>query len=304
MRAYGFSEYGGPENQDFLDLPTPEPGPSELLVAVHAAGVNPVDVKIRSGAMSEMMAMDLPVVLGREAAGVVEQVGKDVDGFAVGDEVLGSVAPGSGAFAPHALLTASNAVKKPTGLSFADAATLPVAGATAYDAVVQLGLGTGQTLLIVGAGGGVGVVAAQLARDAGVMVVGTASESKRELVESLDATLVVYGDGVADRVREILPDGVDAILDLVGGDALRAVAELTANGRIVTTTDPGTAAEFGGAYVEHPGSSDTLAAIADLVADGKVDPHVEDLVPLDEAHAAIAAVETGHPRGKIVVQVR
>lgn len=303
MRAYGFTEHGGPATQDFLDLPTPQAGPAELLVAVHACGVNPVDVKIRAGLLGGTPT-DLPGVFGREVAGVVQEVGQDVQGFAVGDAVLGTAAPGSGGFAEHAVLTAGSTAKKPTGLSFVDAATLPVAAATAYDAVRQLDLRTGQTLLITGIGGGVGVVAAQLARDAGVMVVGTASESKRELVESLDATLVVYGDGVADRVRQILPDGVDAVLDLVGGDALRAVAGLAGSKGIVTTADPDTAAEFGGAYVEHPGTAETLATVAGLVADGKIDPHVQDVLPLDEAAAAIAAVETGHPRGKVVVQVR
>jgi NADPH:quinone reductase-like Zn-dependent oxidoreductase len=302
MKAYGFTENGGPETQTMLDLPTPEPGPAELLVAVHAAAVNPVDVKIRKGTFGP--AADLPVVLGREAAGVVEQVGQDVDGFAPGDEVFGAVATGSGAFAEHAVLTAAGSAKKPPQVSFLDAATLTVAGATAYDAIRQLGLASGQTLLIVGAGGGIGVVAAQLARDAGVNVVGTASESKRELVESLDATLIVYGDGVADRVREILPDGVDAILDTVGGEALRQVGALASGGRIVSTADPATAAEVGGAYVDHPGTAPTLVALAELVAEGKVDPHVEDVVPLDDAGAAIAAVEAGHPRGKVVVQVR
>ena len=302
MQAYGFTENGGPETQDLLDLPTPQPGPAELLVAVHAAGVNPVDVVIRNGGFGP--TADLPAVLGREAAGVVEAVGQDVDGFSVGDAVLGWVAPGSGGFAEYAVLTAASTVAKPTGVSFPDAAVLPIAGSTAYDAVRQLGLSTGQTLLILGIGGGIGVVAAQLARDAGLMVVGTASESKRELVESLDATLVVYGDGVADRVRQILPDGVDAILDLVGGDALRAVAELAPSGRIVTTADGETATGLGGAYVEQPDLAASMTALAGLVAAGKLDPHVEDLVPLAEAGAAVAAVETGHPRGKVVVQVR
>ncbi len=299
MRAYGYSEHGGPDVQDFTDLPEPEAGPAELLVAVHASAVNPVDVKMRSG----LFPVDLPAVFGREVAGVVRAVGQDVDSFAVGDEVLGVVAPGSGGLAELAVLTAATAVKKPVQVSFPDAATLPVAGATAYDAVRQLGLRSGQTLLVTGIGGGVGVVAAQLARDAGVMVVGTGSESKRALAESLDATLIPYGDGVADRVREILPDGVDAILDAVGGDALRAVAGLAASKAIVSTADPETAAEVGGAYVERVPGPDSLAALVALVADGKVDPHVRGLLPLDEAAAAIASVESGHALGKVVVQV-
>ena len=299
MRAYGYSEHGGPDVQDFADLPEPEAGPAELLVAVHASAVNPVDVKMRSG----LFPGELPAVFGREVAGVVRAVGQDVDSFAVGDEVLGVVAPGSGGLAELAVLTAATAVKKPVQVSFPDAATLPVAGTTAYDAVRQLGLRSGQTLLVTGIGGGVGVVAAQLARDAGVMVVGTGSESKRALAESLDATLIPYGDGVADRVREILPDGVDAILDAVGGDALRAVAGLAASKAIVSTADPETAAEVGGAYVERVPGSGSLAALAALVADGKVDPHVRGLLPLDEAAAAIASVESGHALGKVVVQV-
>lgn len=299
MRAYGYSEHGGPDVQEFVDLPAPEAGPAELLVAVHASAVNPVDVKIRSG----LFPGELPAVFGREVAGVVRAVGQDVDSFAVGDEVLGVVAPGSGGFAELAVLTAATAAKKPAQVSFPDAATLAVAGATAYDAIRQLGLRSGQTLLVTGIGGGVGVVAAQLARDAGVMVVGTGSESKRALAESLDATLVPYGDGVADRVREILPDGVDGILDLIGGDALREVAGLAATKAIVSTADPDTAAEVGGAYVDRVPGADSVAALAALVADGKVDPHVRDLLPLDEAAAAIASVESGHALGKVVVQV-
>lgn len=300
MKAYGFTENGGPETQGFLDLPTPQPGPSELLIAVHAAAVNPADVKIRAGLFGP--ATDLPAVMGREASGVVVEAGQDVDGFAPGDEVFGTVAPGSGAFAEQAILNGGSAAKKPVKVSFTDAAALPVAGATAYDAIAQLGLAEGNTLLIIGIGGGVGVVAAQLARDAGLNVIGTASESKRELVESLDATLVVYGDGVADRIRQIMPDGADGTLDLIGGDALRAVAEL--GGRIVTAADPTTAAEVGGEYIQRSEGPAALTALARLVEDGKLDPHVEDVLSLDEAAAAIAAVETGHPRGKVVVQVK
>ena len=304
MQAYVFTEYGGPENQELRELPVPEPGPSELRIAVRAAGVNPVDWKIRQGHLREVMPLDLPVALGQEAAGVVEAIGQDVDGFAVGDEVLGSVAPGSGAFAEHALLTASTVAPKPTGLSFTDAAVLAVAGATAYDALGQLALEAGETLLVNGVGGGVGVVAAQLARDRDVTVVGVAGEDKRELVESLGAVLVVRGDGVADRVREILPDGVDAVLDLVGGDALRAVAGLAKGARrIVSAADPATAAEVGGAAVLRARTGAVLGEVAGLVATGKIDPHVNETFPLAEAGEALAAVERGHARGKVVLAV-
>jgi len=302
--AFGFSRYGGTDVQEVLDVERPAPGAGELLVAVRAAGVNPVDWKIREGYLAEVMPLDLPAVLGREVAGVVEEVGQDVDGFSVHDEVLGTVAPGSGGYAEYTLVTASAATKKPPQVSFTDAAALPVAAGTAYDAIGQLALGEGESLLINGIGGGVGVAAAQLARDLAVFVLGTGSEEKRELAEAMGATLVPYGDGVADRVREIMPNGVDAILDLVGGDALRSVADLVSDrSRLLTTTDPDAAAEVGGGGVERDGSGAVLAEIVALVAEGKLDPHVSDVVPLDRAAEALASVESGHSRGKVVISV-
>ena len=194
-----------------------------------------------------MMPVEFPAVLGSEVAGVVRGLGQDVEGFAVGDEVFGATAPGSGGFAKYTLLTAASTAHKPRKVSFKNAATLTVAAATAYDGVTQLDLKTGQSLLINGISGGVGVAAAQIARDLGINVIGTAAEDKQPLVESLGATLVPYGDGVADRVRAILPDGVDAILDLAGGDGLRAVAGLAGDpDKIISAGDPVTAAEVGG----------------------------------------------------------
>ena len=307
-RAYGFTDYGGPEMQEFLEVPTPTPGPAELLVAVKAAGVNPADWKVRAGLRRDVIALDPPAVLGREVAGVVAEVGRDVEGFAVGDEVFGYTAPGSGGYAEFTLLTAAATAKKPSQVSFTDAATLAVAAGTAYDGIAQLGLTEGQTLLVNGVGGGVGVAAAQLARDAGIFVIGTGSEHKRELAESLGATLVTYGDGggddMSDRVRAIMPDGVDAIFDLVGGASLRAVAGLVKDGsKIISAADPATAQELGGAAVDRDRSTRALSAVAQLVATGKLDPHVSDVVPFERAGDALHAVESGHARGKVVIAV-
>jgi NADPH:quinone reductase-like Zn-dependent oxidoreductase len=303
-KVYGFAQYGGPEQQDFWDQPKPTPGPSELLIAVKAAGVNPVDVKIRSGAYQQFMPVALPNVMGREAAGVVEEVGKDVEGFSVGDEVLGATAPGSGGFAEYTLLTADTATKKPAHVSFTDAAALPVAGVTAYAAVRELGLTEGQTLLIVGIGGGVGVAAAQIARDQGVNVIGTGSEGKRDLVQSLDATLLDYSKGdVAQQVRSIMPDGVDGILDLVGGDTLLEVADLvTDKSKLLSAADPQTVGELGGSSVTRERGG-VLAVVAQLVADGKLNPHAVDVVPFDKAGDAVAGVASGHSRGKVVLEI-
>jgi NADPH:quinone reductase-like Zn-dependent oxidoreductase len=303
VKAFGYSSNGGPDVQEFLDLEKPTPMPGELLVEVRSAGVNPVDWKIRAGMLGEAAASDLPAVLGSEVSGVVREVGKDVEGFAENDEIFGSVAPGSGGYTEYTLVTATAAAHKPPQVSFNDAATLPVAAATAYDGVTQLDLKEGQTLLINGIGGGVGVAAAQIARDFGINVIGTASEDKRALVETLGATLVPYGDGVDERIKQILPDGVDAILDLAGHDGLKAVAGLVADrSKLISAGDP-SVAELGGHMIERDRTSRVLEIVAALVAEGKLDPHVEDVRPLDEAADAIAAVEIGHARGKVVIEV-
>lgn len=303
VKAFGYSGNGGPDVQEFFELEMPTPMPGELLVEVRSAGVNPVDWKIRSGALGATAAGDLPAVLGSEVSGVVRGVGKDVDGFVENDEIFGSVAPGSGGFTEYTLVTASAAAHKPPQVSFDDASTLPVAAATAYDGVTQLSLKEGQTLLINGIGGGVGVAAAQIARDLGINVVGTASEDKRTLVETLGATLITSGDGVAERVKQILPDGVDAILDLAGGDALHAVADLVGDrNKLISAGDP-TVADLGGHMIERDRTHRVLEIVGALVAEGKLDPHVEDVRPLDEAADALAAVEIGHARGKVVIQV-
>lgn len=304
MKAYGFTDYGDADVQTFLDIEPPSPMGGEILVEVKAAGVNPVDWKIRHGYMREAGPLELPAVLGSEASGIVREVGKDVSGFAVGDQVFGYTAPGSGGYAEYTLLTAAASAHKPSQVSYTSAATLSVAAATAYDGVTQLDLDPGQTLLINGISGGVGVAAAQIARDLGINVVGTAGPDKQALVQSLGATLVPYGEGVAERIRAILPDGVDAILDLAGGEGLRAVAELLDDrGKLISAGDAATAAELGGHRLSRDPSTRVLDIVARLVAEGKLDPRIEDVRPLAEADEALAAVEVGHAKGKVVIEV-
>src|SRR5919202_3120417 len=156
MKAYGFTRYGGPENEAFLDLPVPEPGTGELLVRVAASGVNPADWKVRAGLRRAELPLEPPVALGREVAGTVERVGAGVSGFAPGDEVFGGTVGSVGGWAELARVPASFAALRPSGVAVTDAAVLPVAAATAYDALVQLALPPGATLLVNGAGGGVG----------------------------------------------------------------------------------------------------------------------------------------------------
>ncbi len=301
-KAYVFREYGGPETQEFVERLRPEPGPGELLVRVRAAGVNPVDWKIRAGYLREFIPKDLPAGLGQEVAGVVEAVGPGVVGFGAGDEVLGPALDGG--FAEYACVPAEKAARKPAGVSFVDAATLSVAAATAYDGVHELALVPGQTLLVTGVGGGVGVAAAQIAGAQGVKVIGTASPAKRELVESLGVIHVPYGEGVADRIREIAPEGVDGVYDLVGGETLEVAAGLRTEGaKLITAADPGTAAQFGGSMVTRAQNAAVLEEVARLVESGTLKPFVTQVFPLEQAAEALAAVEFGHATGKIVLEV-
>lgn len=299
-KVFVFTAHGGPENQGLIDRPVPEPGPGELGVKVHAAGVNPVDWKIRSGALGT--DRKLPAPMGQEVSGVVTAVGAGVDGFAVGDAVLGRVAPGWGGYAQHTIVAATDAVAKPEEISFRDAATIPVAGATAYDGTHQIELEPGRTLLILGAGGGVGNMAAQIGRVHKFEVIGVAGEGKQELVESTGATFVASGAGVADRIREIAPEGVDLILDLVGGQPLREIADLVTDpARIISAADPATVTELGGAPLAATGEA--MGKITDVIKYGLVDPQVTATYPLDQATEALATVEAGHNSGKIVLDI-
>ncbi|WP_326812661.1 NADP-dependent oxidoreductase [Streptomyces scopuliridis] len=302
-KAYVFTRHGGPEVETFADRPTPSPGPGQLLVAVRAAGVNPVDWKLRGGYRRPgSPPASLPEALGSEAAGVVEEIGAGVEGFAVGDAVFGSTL--TGGYAEYTLLPVAITAHKPDALSFADAAVLPVAAATAYDAVRQADLPPGATLLITGAGGGVGVAAVQLARGSGLRVIGTASAGKKEFVESLGAVHVPPGPDLAARVRAVAPDGVDAVLDLVGGDTLRAAAELLVDRtKLFSVADKATVPQLGGAVVVRQRTAAVLDEVAKLVVSGALRPFVTRTFPLERADEALRAVEAGHVQGKIVIEV-
>ena len=300
MRAYGIVAIGGPEHQQFLEVPVPEPGPDELLVRVHAAGVNPGDWRLREGAYGVVP----PVVLGREVAGVVVGLGPGTTGFVVGDEVFGGCPGMVGGWAEQAVVTASFAAHRPPGVSPEAAASLPVAAGTAFDALSNLDLAAGETLLVNGAGGGVGVALVQLASGRGVRVLGTASPAKHDLLTRFGATPVAYGDGVLERVREAAPAGVDAVFDLVGGDPLRTVATVLADPRrLISVADRELGVTLGGRELVRDRSTAVLTELARLVAEGDLDPHVTDVRPLDDAGAALAVVESGHATGKVVLTV-
>ncbi|WP_405631752.1 NADP-dependent oxidoreductase [Streptomyces sp. NBC_00016] len=304
-KAYVFTRYGGPETEALVDLDRPRPGPGEVLVAVRAAGVNPVDWKQRTGYRrpGESGERVFPAVLGNEVAGVVEESGEGVTGFAPGDEVFGTAV--AGGYAEYALLAAGITAHKPAGLSFTDAATLPVAAATAYDGVHQLDLPAGATLLVTGAGGGVGVAVAQIARARGLRVVGVASEGKKDLLESLGAVHVPSGPDWAAAVRPTAPDGVDGVYDLVGGEVLQEAAGLVRDRtRLITAGAPAEEVErLGGARVARARDTAVLRAVADLVVRGELNPQVTLTFPLERAGEALREVESGHARGKVVLEI-
>jgi len=304
-KAYVFTRYGGPETEALAEVDRPSPGPGEVLVAVRVAGVNPVDWKLRTGYRrpGEPDTRTFPAVFGNKVSGVVEEIGAGVDGIAVGDEVFGNTV--AGGYAEYALLPATVTAHKPAELSFADAATLPVAAATAYDGVRQLDLPAGATVLVTGAGGGVGSVALQIARALGLRAVGVASEGKKDFVESLGAVHVPSGPDLAARVRAVAPDGVDGVYDLVGGEVLAEAATLlTDPAKLVTAGAPAPEVEkLGGARVRRARGTAVLDAVARLVVGGGLDPHVTRTFPLDRAGEALRTVEDGHARGKIVIEV-
>jgi NADPH:quinone reductase-like Zn-dependent oxidoreductase len=297
MKAIVIHETGAPDVLRYEEVDTPEPGDGEVLVKVRAASVNPVDWKYRSG----ISPKDLPAVLGMDVSGTVET--SNADGFAPGDDVFGMAA--SGGYAEYA--TAAVVAKKPDALSHEEAAAIPVAGMTAYQALFDhAGLEEGQTVLIAGAAGGVGHFAVQFAKHAGARVIGTGSTHNRDFVLGLGAD--EYVDYTQQDVADAVHD-VDVALDTVGGATTESLVPVLREGSVLVTiaaAPPEAAAQERGAraqlVVMQP-SSEQLARIADLVATGAVRVELAEVVELTDAPRAHELSESGHTRGKIVLSV-
>ncbi|MFC8923652.1 NADP-dependent oxidoreductase [Cellulosimicrobium sp. NPDC057127] len=311
MRAITYSRHGGPEVLKLTELPTPRVGPDAVLVRVRAASVNPVDWKVREGYLDPLMDTVFPVVPGWDVAGVVEQVGLDTPELQVGDEVFGYVrkdvvggAVAGGTFAELVAAPVRTLARKPAAWSFEEAAAVPLAGLTAYQTIRRSGVSAGQTVLVQAAAGGVGSFAVQIARSLGARVIGTASESNHEFLRSLGAEPVAYGDGLAGRVRDLAPEGVDVVLDYVGGDALDVVPDvLRDGGTVASVTDPRARDELGGHYVwVRPDTAD-LAELARLGDAGELRPEIAEVFDLADTAAAHELSASGHVRGKVVVRV-
>ena len=302
MLAITYNEFGGPDVLHLTEVDQPHPGPGQVRVRVVAVGVNPSDYKIREGWLQAVFPTKFPAIPGGEMAGVVDEVGEGVTEVAVGEEVLGW--SDTGAYAQYALAT--KVVRKPESLPWETAVAVPVAGETALRVLGLLGVTSGETLLLHGAAGAVGTITMQVAAQRGVTVIGTASPANHDYLRSLGAVPVTYGDGLVDRVRALTPQGIDAVFDAAGRDALPASIELRGGpDRIITIADP-QASAFGvrfAAGTEDGRSIQAVAEIAGLVADGKLQVTTSAAYALADAAEAAKLSQAGHLRGKIALLV-
>lgn len=305
MRAVAYETYGGLDVLSVTRLPRPKVGPSEILIRVRSAAVNPVDWKLMSGGLDALMPVFFPVVPGWDVAGVVEQVGPDTPEFAVGDEVFAYARRDyvqGGTFAEFVTVSAFAAARRPASLSWDEAAGVPLAGLTARRTLSWLGVGAGSTVLIHGAAGGVGTFGVQLARELGARVIGTASPGNHERLAALGAEPVAYGDGLAERVRALAPAGVTAVADFVGGVAETTRAVLADGGRHATIVDAA-AVDAGGDLIWVRPDGAGLAELGALADAGRLTVPVAAVYPLEKVADAFALNQTGHTHGKIIVRI-
>ncbi|WP_406302231.1 NADP-dependent oxidoreductase [Streptomyces sp. NBC_00885] len=296
--AMTFSEYGTPEVLRLSEVAPPEPGPGQVRIRVRAASVNPLDMKIRSGLMAGTVPARFPVIPGLDAAGVVDAVGEGAE-RTVGDEVLGATVGGS--YGEYALL--DGPVTKPEALSWEVAASLVTVGRTAFRVLHQLGVQSGQTLLVHGAGGSVGCIAVQLAVARGNSVIGTVGEHDIERVTALGAIAVRYGDGWMERVMGAAPEGVDFVFDASGAGVLADSVALTGDSaRVITIADMSAAqhgVRFSAGAADQGGES--LPELVRLAADGKLIVPIWRIYRLTDAAQAHTDLEAHRNQGKAVL---
>lgn len=309
MKAAQINQYGGPDIISVVDIPTPELRPDQLLIEVHASSINPFDSKIRSGAMQEMIPLTFPVTLGGDIAGIVTQVGSDVAGFAIGDKVYGqanAVAGNSGAFAEYAATVASQVAKAPQNLDFVSAASLPLVGVSALQALTEhISLKAGQKILITGGAGGIGMIAIQIAKHLGATVAATATGDDIDLVKKLGADTVV--DYKTDTIASI--SDYDAVFDTVGDDFNATLHTLKPGGVAVTmaaAADESLAKELhvtALSQMTHV-TTTSLDKLRELIESDAITPQIGKVFSLDQITDAFKAKEEDHIPGKIALTIQ
>jgi NADPH:quinone reductase-like Zn-dependent oxidoreductase len=308
MKAIRIHTYGDINTLSYEDAPLPEPGPEDVRIRVHAAAVNPLDWKIRAGYLAAMLPYQMPLILGWDVSGVVDQIGVDVTHLSVGNAVYSRPdVTRDGSYAEYMVVRASEVAAKPTTLSHNEAAAVPLAGLTAWQTLFDFAqLKKGERVLIHAGAGGVGSFAIQFAKWAGAHVTATASATNEALVRELGADAFV--DYRTQKFEEVI-DKVDVVFDTIGGDTqARSVQLLKTGGRlfsVVTTPDPEALASVGasGGFVMVQPNSDELGQIAQLIDDGIVRVIIDSVFPLSEARAAHTKSQTGRAKGKIVLEV-
>lgn len=302
MRAAGFNRFGGPEVLEVMLFEKPEPGVGEVRVRVITAGVQPADCAVRRGWTPPGAELRLPAIPGNEFAGIVDRIGAGVTHFRAGDEVIGFRL--LNAYAEYVTVSELQLVGKPKGMPWEEAGGFSASGQTAHTALEELRIAPGETLLINGAAGAVGTAAVQIAQAQGVKVIGTASPGNHAYLTSLGAIPVPYGEGMADHIRALFPEGVDAMLDAAGGDGLVIGTGLVHNRNRVGTIVAFDEAEVLGIIgIRSKRSAERLAALVKLYEAHKLRIHVRSVYPLDRAADAHREVELGHGRGKVVIRI-
>ncbi len=301
-----YDSYGDSSVLQLRDLPDPKVGPGEVRIRVLRASVNPVDWKIMAGGLDGLMDAWLPAIPCWDVAGIVETVGIDTPEFAVGDEVVSyarkDVVRG-GTAAELVTMSVRGVARKPAALTWDQAGGLPLTGLTALQSLDRVGLRHGETVLVHGGAGGVGSLAVQIAHARGATVIATASVRNHDFLRELGVDHPVeYGDGLADRIHEVAPDGVDVVVDYVGGVLDTTLAVLKPGGRHASITDS-TVLESGGIWCWVRPDAAGLATLGELADRGALTVEVAEVFSLERLADAFASSQEGHTRGKIVIRV-
>ena len=309
MKAIRIHNYGGPEVLQYEDAPSSKPAPGEVLIRVHAAGVNPADWKVREGHFRQLVQHKFPLILGWDLSGVIEEVGPGVSKFKKGDEVF-SKPDGSrdGAYAEYVVVGESEVALKPKSLHHVYAAAVPLAGITAWQALFDVGqLKRGQRVLIHGGSGGVGHLAVQFAKWKGAHVIATSSTKNQQLLQEIGVDQPI--DYTTQRFEQITKN-VDVVLDTIGGDTQERSRKILKKGgllaSVVQSPDAEKAKEFGvrSAFVLSQPNGNELAEIAALIDSGNLKVVLDRILPLSEVRRAHELSQGGHARGKLVLRVK